>query len=230
MNKSLKMNFWIAILALIGTLLFLKTYQKTILDQNTNVENSDSKSNQLQKMTSNSISEDHNKSGNTSVDSFKGFLNQQEFMNWINKESFEIEKSSVSPEALEIKYLKVVKVLGSIEMENLKSIALDLKAPVRERIFSVYIMGLVQQNELQAIVESFVLSPLNNWGEVRPHSVDEVGRAQELSLRQMQIEKWFERAKNKDLLAIDSLKKTSQQSSSAILRSYAQRKLKELGL
>ena len=138
-------------------------------------------------------------------------------MNSTNKDT-EIEQIKLQAQA---------QTLLPQQLAVLKDLAIDSRLPINERIFSAYLIVLNQAEQSQESLFNVAKTEVPDFGPIHPHSESELRHTQELAIRYMQVDELFQRAKT-DANALDKLKLLTKEAQSAQVRSYAEKKIKEL--
>lgn len=154
-------------------------------------------------------------------------LNAAQLKQWVSRESMSLNSTNNNTEELQIGLRAQAKTLRLEQLQSLKNIALSISEPVNERIFSAYLLSLSSVEGSQSQLYDVAQAAVPDFGPVLPHSESELRHSQELAIRYMNIDELFERAKT-DTNARDKLKLLSERAESTQVRSYAERKLKEL--
>ncbi len=154
-------------------------------------------------------------------------MNENEFVNWIETESKSLNSTSVNTEEKEVRMKALSNSLTAIQNKKLVQIAIAPEEDANERILASYILTLNTNAESQTNLVEIAKSALPDFGVIAPHSVAEVKRTQELAIRMMAIDALVESAKTAPEAA-HKLRLLLVEAESAEIRSYIERKLKEL--
>lgn len=147
-----------------------------------------------------------------------------ELKKWIEVEGKHLEASVGNPDLKKNEIVERVKTLTPEQKNELQKIALDTTLPINSRIFAGYANSLSQ---VSADLYEMALSKMPTFENVQPHSADEVKRAQEYALRYMQLDE-LARLAVADDKSLELLRKIVIEAEDAQIRSYAERKLKEI--
>jgi len=199
---------------------------QAILDIKKMVNNSSIFNKKTSDEINNSLKTDLDKSLTDPTQSLQD-LSPEEFKSWMTKESNLMNSAYNNTEEKQIQLKAQAQSLKAPQIATLKEIAGNSDLPINDRILSVYMISLNStEPSLQALYDGALLAipELPPYG---PHSESEIKGTQELVLRYMQIDELFQRAKT-DSNAFDKLKLLVNTSSSEQVRSYAQKKIKEL--
>lgn len=156
-------------------------------------------------------------------------MSDEQLKQWISSESKSMDSTNndTSSKAIELK--EKAQTLNDSQLETLRDLALDTKLPANNRIFSAYLISLSNSTNSLDYIFDVAKKDVTVDGALLPHSEAELKHGQELAIRYMQIEALFHRAKT-DSNALDKLKLLALEAETAQIRSYAEKKIKELGL
>lgn len=154
-------------------------------------------------------------------------LKTEELKKWVAEEARAMNTTNKDTESLQIKLQAQAQTLVPQQLAVLKDLAIDSKLPINDRIFSAYLIVLNHSGQSQESLFNVAKAEVPDLGPILPHSEAELKHTQELAIRYMQVDELFERAKT-DANALDKLKLLVQEAQSAQVRSYAEKKLKEL--
>lgn len=152
----------------------------------------------------------------------------EEFTSWVKTQAKNLEVPSNDPMVFERKTKEFVNQLNPSQMEQLKNKILNLELPINERIFSNYAMIQFEGDAKNEFLKDLLNAPVPEFPDPKPHTSDEVRRAQEYALRYMEIDELFRRAEDGDVQAAEILNQTAQNHSDVKILNYAKRKLKEI--
>ncbi len=151
----------------------------------------------------------------------------EELKKWLASESQSLNSTHNDSDEQQIRFRAQAQTLKPLQLQLLTLQAIDSTLPVNERIFSAYMIGLNTLPESQSSLFEVAQSEIPDRGPIVPHSEAELKHTQELAIRYMEIDELYERAKT-DGNARDKLKLLMLEARSAQVRSYAEKKLKEL--
>lgn len=154
-------------------------------------------------------------------------LNAQQLQQWVQKEASAMNSTKNNTDEKQIQLRAQAQTLAPSQIKSLELRAVNSNLPINERIFSAYVLSLNPTEQSQDSLFNVAKAPIPDLGALLPHSEAELKNAQETAIRYMQIDELFQRAKT-DSNAYDKLKLLAQEAESAQVRSYAERKLKEL--
>ncbi|MBY0554835.1 hypothetical protein K2P97_09920 [bacterium] len=153
--------------------------------------------------------------------------NAQQLQTWVQKEASSMNSTNNNTDEKLIQLKAQAQTLTAPQIKSLKERAVNSSLPINERIFSAYLISLnPTEQSLESLFE-VAKTEIPNNGALLPHSEAELKNSQETAIRYMQIDELFQRAKT-DPNAYDKIKLLAQEAQSAQVRSYADRKLKEL--
>lgn len=152
----------------------------------------------------------------------------KDLQNWIEKESVKLDLKDNNPQDTEKKMHLFAGQLRKNQLDQLLTTSLDAKAAANQKILSTYLLTLNPTDDASENLKKASITPLTIQGDVKPHTVDEVRRAQELSLKYMAIDELAARAK-KNVADYNRLVAIANSAPDHEVRSYAERKLKEIG-
>ena len=153
---------------------------------------------------------------------------REDLKKWVQGQSEQLEKPVKDSEAFKKQIELQMASLNFFEIKYIQNIVLDASQPMNKRIFSNYALTLLPVEPQIKVSEELVMAPLSVTENIKPHSEEEIRRGQELALKYMHIDRLFDLAQKGDDLALESLKKLESALTDEALRSYAQRKLKEI--
>lgn len=153
--------------------------------------------------------------------------NNEQLQTWIQKEASSMNSTKNNTDEKQIQLRAQAQTLSSPQIKSFEERAVNSSLPINERIFSAYLISLNPTEQSGESLYNVAQSPIPELGALLPHSEAEIKHAQETAIRYMQVDELFQRAKT-DTNAYDKLKLLSQEAGSAQVRSYAERKLKEL--
>lgn len=154
-------------------------------------------------------------------------MKSEELKKWVAIEARAMNSTNKETEIEQIKLQAQAQTLLPQQLAVLKDLAIDSRLPINDRIFSAYLIVLNQAEQSQVFLFNVAKAEVPDSGPMHPHSESEIKHTQELAIRYMQVDELFERAKT-DTNALDKLKLLAQEAQSAQVRSYAEKKLKEL--
>ena len=146
---------------------------------------------------------------------------------WLNAESGWLNSTQNNSDEQQIRFRAQAQTLVPAQLQVLREFALDSAGPINDRILSAYMITLNTSPDSKEILFEVAKSDLPDHGPILPHSEAELKHTQELALRYMEVDELFERAKT-DANARDKLKLLVVEAQSAQVRSYAEKKLKQL--
>lgn len=156
-----------------------------------------------------------------------GLLAPEALVRWLGSESGAMNSTQNETEELQIRFRAQAQTLLPIQLTVLRDFAVSPEKPINDRILSAYMISLNSSSASQEALFDVAKSELPDNGPILPHSEAELKHTQELAIRYMQIDELFERAKT-DTNARDKLKLLVVEAQSAQVRSYAEKKLKEI--
>jgi|GEM_PF-4194026 len=161
------------------------------------------------------------------IRALQNLTSDEEFKTWITTESRAMNLASNNTDIKQIQLKAQAQKLETKQIKILKEIAINSSLPINERILSAYLISLNPAEFSQQSLYDIAQTEVPDTGPILPHTESEIKRTQELAIRYMQIDELFQRAKT-DSNALDKLKLLVDSASSEQVRSYAQKKLKEL--
>ncbi len=149
------------------------------------------------------------------------------FQNWIKIESQNLNQPHVDTKSKDLELKKLVENFSEKEKEIILQTALNIKYTANERILAAYLLVLDQSSASSDRLNLLAQKALPDFGPANPHTEAETRRGQELAVRYMAVDELFKRVQiNPE--AIETLQKLANNAESAEIRSYVQRKLKEI--
>lgn len=153
--------------------------------------------------------------------------NTEQLQTWVQREASSMNSTKNNTEEKLIQLKAQALTLTAPQIKTLQEKAVNFSLPINERIFSAYLISLNPSEQSLESLFDVAKTEIPNNGALLPHSEAELKNAQETAIRYMQIDELFQRAKT-DSNALDKLKLLAVEAQSAQVRSYAERKLKEL--
>lgn len=154
-------------------------------------------------------------------------LTTEQLKKWVESEARPMNSTNHDTESKEVQLRGQAQTLSNEQLVTLKELAVNSHLPINDRILSAYLISLNLSDQSQEALFNVAKTAIPDFGAILPHSEAELRNSQELAIRYMQIDELFQRAKT-DANAIDKLKLLAQEAESAQVRSYAQKKIKEL--
>lgn len=151
-----------------------------------------------------------------------------QFVKWLKVESQTLSQTGVNAAQKEIQMKNLARTMDATQKKELVSSALNAGNSANERILATYLLSLTTGQDSTTHLLAVAEAPLPDLGPINPHSAAEVRRVQELSLRYIMVDELAKRA-SKDKQAREQLQSISQTAGAAEVRSYARRKLSEIG-
>ena len=151
----------------------------------------------------------------------------QELIKWVATEANSLNSTTNNTDEKQIKLKAQALTLNSDQLAALNTMATNTDLPINDRILSAYLISLNTSDASQEQLFNVAKKLIPDLGPIIPHSEAELKHSQELAIRYMQVDELFQRAKT-DANALHKLKLLSQEAESAQVRSYADKKLKEL--
>lgn len=152
----------------------------------------------------------------------------EDLKSWISNESKNLDLKDKSPKETEKRLQLFAGQLRQSQLDQLGATVLNNSAAANERILSTYLLTLNDTDIASENLKKISLEKLNVQGDIKPHSADEVRRAQELSMKYMAIDELAKRAK-KNLPDYNRLVSIAHSAPVREVRDYAERKLKNIG-
>lgn len=150
-----------------------------------------------------------------------------ELRQWVQRQSASMNSTDNNTEEQQILLRAQAQTLLPEQLPVLSEIAINTKMPINERIFSAFLITMNSAPQAQEALFEGAKTEVPDFGPVNPHSEAELRHTQELAIRYMQIDELFERAKT-NTNARDKLKLLITEAQSAQVRSYAEKRLREL--
>lgn len=154
-------------------------------------------------------------------------LAPDELKKWIEVESRAMNSTKNESDEQQIRLRAQAQALLPQQLAILKDLAVNSGEAINERILSAYMISLNPSAQSQEALFNVAGTAVPDLGPILPHSEAELKHTQELALRYMQVDELFQRAKT-DANARDKLKLLVLEAHSAQVRSYAEKRLKEL--
>lgn len=156
-----------------------------------------------------------------------GALAPEALKKWLHTESGWLNSTQNNSDEQQIRFRAQAQTLVPAQLQLLRNFALDSAGPINDRILSAYMITLNTSSDSKEILFEVAKSEPPDHGPILPHTEAELKHTQELALRYMEVDELFERAKT-DANARDNLKLLVVEAQSAQVRSYAEKKLKQL--
>lgn len=162
----------------------------------------------------------------TSMESLQG-ISDAALENWVQAEARSMDSTNNNTDEVQLKIRALARTLTAPQLQKITQMALNLSLPADNRIFAAYLLNLTELPESNQAMMELAKTPLPDLGPILAHSEAEIKHGQELAIRYMQVDELFARAKT-DTNARDNLSLLARQAESERVRSYAEKKLKEL--
>lgn len=150
-----------------------------------------------------------------------------ELKKWVEIEARAINMTNNNTAEKQIKMRAQAQTLNFQQLEILQNLATDTKLPINDRILSAYLISLNTSTQSEDSLFNVAKTEVPDFGPIAPHTEAELKHTQELAIRYMQIDELFHRAQT-DANALDKLRLLATEAQYAQVRSYAEKKLKEL--
>jgi hypothetical protein len=154
-------------------------------------------------------------------------FNLEQLQNWVKIEARRMDSTNNNSQEKLIELRAQAQTLAATQIKKLQELAINSELPINDRILSAYLISLNSSGLSQEALFDVAKTEIPDFGPILPHSEAELRHTQETAIRYMQVDELFQRAK-KDTNALDKLKFLSQEAESAQVRSYAEKKYKEV--
>lgn len=154
-------------------------------------------------------------------------LSTEQFEKWVEKQATSLDSTKNDTDEAGIQLRSQAQTLLPQQLLTLRDIAGNSLKPINERILSAFLISLNPSALSQEALFDGAKSEMPDQGHILPHSEAELKHTQELAIRYMQVDELFQQAKS-DANARNKLKLLMLEAHAAQVRSYAEKRLKEL--